>query len=134
MLTTKLPNATHRLNLGQFAVFCVRTAMVGVQEGLEVAFYLLPCGLFATLLVSQSVAYYLERRRASSTAATESNRTPEDEKQAEKSRRVYDRLIWAVQAVLSALLASGGLSTGSVYLNRRTDFCHAAPQHRSRCA
>lgn len=77
--------------------------MAGVQEGLEVAFYLYPCGLFAALLVSQSVSYYRDRRRASLGL---SRPQPDDEKDAEKISRFYNRLIWGAQLLLSALLAS----------------------------
>lgn len=76
--------------------------MAGVQEGLEVAFYLYPCGLFVALLVSQSISYYRERRRASLGLEPVSN----DEKDAEKIGRLYNRLIWVTQLLLCALLAS----------------------------
>lgn len=74
--------------------------MAGVQDALEVAFYLYPCGLFAALLVSQSVSYYRARRRESLGL----NPAPNDEKDAEKISRFYNRLIWATQLLLSALL------------------------------
>lgn len=74
--------------------------MAGVQQGLEVAFYLYPCGLFATLLGSQSVQYYRERHGKPSRDATA------DEKQAEATRRFYARLIWCFQLLLSLLLVS----------------------------
>lgn len=70
----------------------------GVQQGLEVAFYLYPCGLFATLLGSESVQYYRERHGKPSRDASA------DEKQAEATRRFYARLIWCFQLVLSLLL------------------------------
>ncbi|KAG8162905.1 hypothetical protein KVR01_007383 [Diaporthe batatas] len=72
--------------------------MAGVQQGLEVAFYLYPCGLFATLLGSQSVQYYRERHGKPSRDATA------DQKQAEATRRLYARLIWGVQLLLSLLV------------------------------
>lgn len=71
-----------------------------VQLGLEVAFYLYPCGLFATLLGSQSVQYYRERHGKPNRDATA------DEKQAEATRRFYARLIWCFQFLLSLLLVS----------------------------
>ena len=74
--------------------------MAGVQLGLEVAFYLYPCGLFATLLGSQSVQYYRERHGKPSRDSTA------DEKQAEATRRFYARLIWCFQLLLSLLLVS----------------------------
>lgn len=64
------------------------------------AFYLYPCGLFATLLGSQSVQYYRERHGKPSRDASA------DEKQAEATRRFYARLIWCFQLVLSLLLVS----------------------------
>ncbi|KAI3398535.1 hypothetical protein diail_9059 [Diaporthe ilicicola] len=72
--------------------------MAGVQQGLEVAFYLYPCGLFATLLGSQSVQYYRERHGKLNRDAAA------DEKQAESTRRFYARLIWCFQLLLSLLL------------------------------
>ncbi|KUI53152.1 Heavy metal tolerance protein [Cytospora mali] len=71
--------------------------MAGVQRGLEVAFYFYPCGLFVTLLVSQSVEYYRERHGKLRHDVT-------DEKTAESIRRLYARLIWCVQFILSLLL------------------------------
>lgn len=73
--------------------------MAGVQQGLEVAFYLYPCGLFATLLVSQSVYYYRERHGKHPAAPA-----TDDPKKAEVIRRFYARLIWVLQLVLSILL------------------------------
>lgn len=70
----------------------------GVQLGLEIAFYLYPVGLFATLLGSQSVQYYRERHGKPNRDATA------DEKQAEATRRFYARLIWCFQLLLSLLL------------------------------
>lgn len=77
--------------------------MAGVQDGLEVAFYLYPCGLFVALLVSQSVAYYRERRRVNlgSSSVSDTN-----EKDAEKISRVYNWLIWVTQTLLCVLLVS----------------------------
>lgn len=77
--------------------------MAGVQDGLEVAFYLYPCGLFAALLVSQSVAYYRDRRRVNLGSSPVSNT---NEKDAEKISRVYNWLIWVTQLLLCVLLAS----------------------------
>lgn len=79
--------------------------MAGVQTGLEVAFYLYPCGLFATLLGSQSVKYYRERYGKLNRDATA------DEKQAEATRRFYARLIWCFQFLLSLLLVGHSEST-----------------------
>lgn len=74
--------------------------MAGVQDGLEVAFYLYPCALFVALLVSQSVAYYRERRRVN----LGSSPVPHNEKDAEKISRLYNWLNWVTQLLLCALL------------------------------
>lgn len=84
--------------------------MAGVQLGLEVAFYLYPCGLFVVLFASQSVYYYRERQRrangdhdvdadADADADDDSNN-----KEAPAIRRFYARLIWASQFVFNLLL------------------------------
>lgn len=83
--------------------------MAGVQKGLEVAFYLYPCGLFATLLVSQSIYYYRERVGKSASA----DAAPDDEKHAAAIRRFYARLIRVSQFLLSILLASSPHLRGS---------------------
>lgn len=84
--------------------------MAGVQDGLDVAFYLYPCGLFVALLVSQSVAYYRERRRVNLGSSPVSNT---DEKDAEKISRVYNWLIWVTQLLLCALLVSHTVFVGN---------------------
>lgn len=73
--------------------------MAGVQQGLEVAFYLYPCGLFATLLTSQCVYYYRERRGKHAPGPA-----TDDPKRAESIRQLYARLIWVLQLVFSLLL------------------------------
>lgn len=74
--------------------------MARVQQGLEVAFYLYPCGLFAALLTSQSLDYFRARRASSSGKTT----TSDDPEKAEGIRRFYARLLWLLQLVLSILL------------------------------
>lgn len=86
--------------------------MAGVQLGLEVAFYFYPCGLFATLLVSQSIQYYRERNGKLRHHAT-------DEKEAEGIRRLYARLIWCFQLILSLLLVGTALFCLDVLANLR---------------
>lgn len=76
--------------------------MAGVQQGLEVAFYLYPCGLFATLLTAQSVSYY--RARRGHHLAPAAPPTVDDPKRAESLRRFYARLVWVLQLGLSLLL------------------------------
>ncbi|KAF6822397.1 heavy metal tolerance protein [Colletotrichum musicola] len=70
--------------------------MAGTQLGLEVAFYLYPCGLFVTLLGAQSLQFWRERRGGPRQGAP-------DEK-ADNLRRFYTRLIWFFQLVLSLVL------------------------------
>lgn len=78
--------------------------MAAVQLGLEVAFYLYPCSLFVTLLTSQAIYYYRERRRESLGSAAAAG--PADDKDADKIRQFYARLIWVLQFLLVVLLAS----------------------------
>lgn len=73
--------------------------MAGVQLGLEVAFYLYPCGLFLTLVASQSIYYYRTRKRQGTSEGQ--NTTPADD---QNISRFYARLIRAFQALLTLLL------------------------------
>ncbi|KAK4459845.1 P-loop containing nucleoside triphosphate hydrolase protein [Cladorrhinum samala] len=73
--------------------------MGGVQLGLEVAFYLYPCGLFLTLLSSQSIYYYRNRKRQG-TSQGQLNTPPADDK---NITRFYARLVRAFQALLTIL-------------------------------
>ncbi|KAI1153522.1 hypothetical protein F4825DRAFT_414574 [Nemania diffusa] len=69
--------------------------MANVELGLSIGFYLYPCSLFATLLLSQ-----LARYRYSYAGSG-----PEvDEKSTEKTRRLYARGVWLVQLALTLLL------------------------------
>lgn len=70
--------------------------MAGMQLGLQVAFYLYPCGLFVALLGAQSVQFWRERRGGP-------RRDAPDEK-AVALRKFYNRLIWSFQLILSAVL------------------------------
>lgn len=76
--------------------------MARVQQGLEVAFYLYPCGLFAALLTSQSLDYF--RARRASTLGSSKTTTSDDPEKAEGIRRFYARLLWLLQLMLSILL------------------------------
>ncbi|KAK7738418.1 hypothetical protein SLS62_011406 [Diatrype stigma] len=69
--------------------------MEKLQLGLEVAFYLYPVGLFATLFGAQALSY--RYRNVSRAAAA-------DEKQAEKIERFYARILWCLQLLLTPLL------------------------------
>jgi ABC-type transport system involved in Fe-S cluster assembly fused permease/ATPase subunit len=77
--------------------------MAGVQLGLEVAFYLYPCGLFVVLFASQSIYYYRSRQRRIN-GADDDNDSALDDKEAPGIRRFYARLIWASQFILNLLL------------------------------
>lgn len=90
-----------------------------VRLGLEVAFYLYPCGLFVTLLTSQAIYYYRERQRESRTFAAAAAPSTSDDKDAHKIRQFYARLIWALQFLIVLLLASRGTSID--VQRRRTD-------------
>lgn len=68
--------------------------------GLEVAFYLYPCGLFVTLLAAQSYQFYRDRHGVTRQTATD------DEQK--KASRLYARIIWGFQLILSLLLVSLG--------------------------
>lgn len=81
----------------------------GVELGLEVAFYLYPCGLFLTLLGSQAVEYRREKQRENS-PTSENSVSAEDEKDADKIRTRYAWLIWLAQILLSTLLVCFCLS------------------------
>jgi ABC-type transport system involved in Fe-S cluster assembly fused permease/ATPase subunit len=78
--------------------------MAGVQLGLEVAFYLYPCGLFVVLFASQSVYYYRKRQRRANGDHEDDADDDSDDKEAPGIRRFYARLIWASQFVLNLLL------------------------------
>jgi ABC-type transport system involved in Fe-S cluster assembly fused permease/ATPase subunit len=77
--------------------------MAGVQLGLEVAFYLYPCGVLLVLFASQSVSYYRRRQRRANGADDVSDPHQNDH-EAAGIRRSYARLLWAAQFVLSILL------------------------------
>jgi hypothetical protein len=66
----------------------------GVEVGLEVAFYLYPCGLFVTLALSQLVSYQHRHERLPVV----------DEKRVEKVNKLHNRLIRLVQLLLPPLL------------------------------
>ncbi|CAJ2511445.1 Uu.00g070700.m01.CDS01 [Anthostomella pinea] len=73
--------------------------MAGVRRGLEVAFYLYPCGLFATLFVSQLIRY-----RSSSRVDDRAAALDEDKDKAERIQRFYAKLIRGLQLLLTPLL------------------------------
>lgn len=83
--------------------------MEKLQLGLEVAFYLYPVGLFATLFGAQALSY--RYRNVSKAAAA-------DEKHAEKIERFYARILWCLQLLLTPLLV--GNPRDSVRADRMT--------------
>lgn len=92
--------------------------MNGVELGLEIAFYLYPCSLFASLALAQLVRYRHRNDRVSAVV---------DEKRAEKVNRLHNRLIRIVQSLLPPLLVSTRCPYGSA-LYRGADVCHSAGQ------
>lgn len=70
--------------------------MAEVEVGLQVAFYLYPCGLFAALFLSQLVRY---RYRHVDDGAPANEKT-------EKAKRFYTGLLRILQGVLTPLLVS----------------------------
>ncbi|KAJ4328737.1 hypothetical protein N0V84_000739 [Fusarium piperis] len=77
--------------------------MASPELGLKIIFYLYPCLLFVTLLGSQCLQFYLSRGREPRRIALDN-----DQKQkAECIRRVYARVIWFLQLVLSLLFVAG---------------------------
>ncbi|KAI1424453.1 hypothetical protein F5Y12DRAFT_444389 [Xylaria sp. FL1777] len=69
--------------------------MANVELGLAIGFYLYPCGLIATLFLSQ-LARYRYKYAGSGPQV--------DEKSVEKIQRSYARYVWAVQLALTPLL------------------------------
>ncbi|KAK0735158.1 P-loop containing nucleoside triphosphate hydrolase protein [Lasiosphaeria miniovina] len=75
------------------------------MTGLNVAFYLYPCGLFATLAASESIDYFRTRaRRQKSAGPGPAEAASANDKAADATRRLYARLIWLCQGVLAILL------------------------------
>lgn len=70
--------------------------MANTELGLAIAFYLYPLGLFATLFLSQLTRY---RYRDADKPLGVIN-----EKKAQKAHRLYTKLIWIFQLLLSPLL------------------------------
>jgi ATP-binding cassette, subfamily B, vacuolar membrane transporter HMT1/ACLQ len=69
--------------------------MAGRTLGLEVAFYLYPCGLLVTLFLSQLIQYRYRHL---------GHDEPSQAKRVEKIERFYARVIRVIQALLSILL------------------------------
>ncbi|KAI8665546.1 hypothetical protein LRP88_03952 [Fusarium phalaenopsidis] len=76
--------------------------MTSPEVGLKVIFYLYPCLLFVTLLGSQCLQFYLSRGREPRRIALDN----EQKQKAESIRRVYARVIWFLQFILSLLFVA----------------------------
>jgi hypothetical protein len=70
--------------------------MADTELGLAIAFYIYPCALFVTLFSSQLIRY---RYRD-----TEDEPAAIKEKKAQKTYRLYTKLIWIFQLLVSPLL------------------------------
>src|SRR3954469_20326494 len=84
--------------------------MAGTQFGLQVAFYLYLCGLFTTLLTSQSIQYFRSRRRRLRNGAGSDDNGDgriRDAKAAAAVDAFYARLLRATQSLLTILLLPG---------------------------
>ncbi|KAG0650802.1 abc transporter aclQ [Hyphodiscus hymeniophilus] len=81
--------------------------------GLAIAFYLYPCGLFVTLFSSQ-LFHYRYRDVDEPWAAI-------NEKKIQKTYRLYTKLIWVCQLLLSPLLLASIVLTLSAAIARRND-------------
>ncbi|KAI1756857.1 hypothetical protein F4782DRAFT_283393 [Xylaria castorea] len=69
--------------------------MANVELGLAIGFYLYPCGLIATLFLSQLLRYRYKYAGSGPQV---------DEKDVEKTRRFYATCVWLVQLALTPLL------------------------------
>ncbi|KAK4168390.1 hypothetical protein QBC43DRAFT_310178 [Cladorrhinum sp. PSN259] len=81
----------------------ITAIMAGVQLGLAVAFYLYPCGLFLTLVTSQAI-YYFRNRKRQQTSQGQPGQPPIDEKTEKEITKFYARQIWVLQLLLALLL------------------------------
>ena len=73
--------------------------MSGTQSGLKVAFYIYPCLLFLSLLGSQSLEHYRNRRKG-----TQLNVSDAQKQKSQNIQRLYNRVIWILQLIVSLLL------------------------------
>lgn len=73
--------------------------MAGAQFGLQIGFYLYPCGLFTTLIASQAVDYIRRRQRGKTTIGDGAN-----DKAAISIKKFYNWQIWVAQAIFVLLL------------------------------
>ncbi|TVY82207.1 ABC transporter aclQ [Lachnellula suecica] len=87
--------------------------MGDTELGLAIAFYLYPCGLFATLFSLQLIRYRYRDAGEPLTAL--------DEKHVQKTHRLYTNLIWIFQLLLFPLLLASIVLTVSAAIARRND-------------
>ncbi|OLN85668.1 Heavy metal tolerance protein 2 [Colletotrichum chlorophyti] len=92
--------------------------MAETQLGLEISFYLYPCGLFVTLLGFQSYQFYRERH-----GAKRVNATTDDQK---KASRLYARLIRFFQLILIIVNARDAIAAGDYDGSGRVGFPFSA--------
>ncbi|KAH6954357.1 hypothetical protein DER45DRAFT_540496 [Fusarium avenaceum] len=91
--------------------------MAKAELGLKVAFYAYPCVLFVTLLGVQSAQFYLSRH--GNPQARHGALDADQKQRADKTRRIFARLIWTFQLILSFLLiASIVLTTKQVFADQ----------------
>lgn len=91
--------------------------MAKAELGLKVAFYAYPCVLFVTLLGVQSAQFYLSRH--GNPQARHGALDADQKQRADKTRRIFARLIWTFQFILSLLLiASIVFTTKQVFANQ----------------
>lgn len=69
--------------------------MAGVEIGLSIAFYFYPCAVLLTLFFSQLIWYRYREV---------GNDVTVDVKRADKAERLYAKLIWSLQLLLTPLL------------------------------
>ncbi|KIM93402.1 hypothetical protein OIDMADRAFT_35892 [Oidiodendron maius Zn] len=87
--------------------------MADTELGLAIAFYLYPCGLLLTLFSSQLVRY--RYRDADEPSATI------NQKKDQKAHRLYTKLIWIFQLLLSPLLLASIVLTLGAAITRRNE-------------
>ncbi|KAL6916356.1 hypothetical protein ACHAP8_007819 [Fusarium lateritium] len=92
--------------------------MAKEELGLKIGFYAYPCALFVTLLGVQSAQFYLTRH--GDPKARQNALDNELKSKTEKIQRIYARLIWGFQLVLSGLItASIVLTTREVFADQK---------------
>lgn len=91
--------------------------MANVELGLTIGFYFYPCGLIATLVLSQLARYRYKYAGSGPDA---------DEKSIEKIQRFYAKSVWLVQFALTPLLVMSS--------NQASEVSNAHANHLSQLA